>query len=425
MGLKVGFRVDRIGYYRLFGALIDAAGLDGAETHLLHRDIPADRVGPKAYQWADPSKVPVFQHARWQVHQWSTDTELYETARDLRLDAIVTIWSTWERAPMISLQRDGVTWVALQDALDFHAYPASALLAPDAVFVFSDYWIDLIERSYSAEVSPASVRAKVVATGWPELESYRTLDRRASRARLGVPADAPVVTLATYRPHRSDPWEQIVFRSPNVLVSAARALRKRRLDLLARRFREPTYSTLLRSLRRFCDRDQAILISKHRPKDEPPALERALADIAPTDFTHYPATIIDVAAISRIFIAFLSASTLEAVYGGAYCICPLPPDDSHWLNDAVVERTRRLARYRDEGSLWNFPGVVQQMPIREFVDLLRTATPRDFRLDARRRSAYVERFLGDENSSPATRSWERLREIVGTRARHRTAVTSL
>lgn len=410
--MKVGFRVDRIGYYRYFGRLVERALEAGADVVLLHRDLPTDRVGWKAYQWADPRLMPTFRAGTPRVVQWPDENSLVAIAEAERLDAIVTVWAASEHAAMTFLRGRGVAWVALQDAFDFHPYTVEMLLRPDVTCVYSAYWVDLIRHYYGDD---PRLDGKLQPTGWPELDWFAAVDRAAIRWRLGIPEGVRVVTIATYKHHLNDPWEQVVFRPESFIGAAARAVRHRRPDLLRERVRGVTYASLLRAVRVFCDRNGAVLLSKARGKDAPPRIERQLADRCLIDMSHHPPTIVEVAAITDVWISFLSASTLEAVCGGAYNLSPLPSAISYWLNDPWRAPFRALVGYRTPGSIWNYPGVVGQPTIAELIEELPTERLSRFQVDQAARREYVSRFLGGEPGDHSRRTWDAIMTVVAER----------
>lgn len=410
--MKVAFKVDRIGYYRLYGALIEEAFRAGADVVALHRDLPTDRRGDKAYQWADPAAVPAFAGGAPLVEQWRSEAELVAVARRHAVDAMVTSWSWSDPAPCATLRDEGIAWIALQDAFDFHPFPAEALLAPDVTCFFSEWWLELVERYYP-DAPRDRLRARLAATGWPQLDTYALVDRAAVRARWGI-GERPVVALATYKFHADDPWEQLVFRAGSRPEAVARALLGRRPDLVRAAREGPTYAELIRALGAFRDREGAVLVSKSRIKDRPPRVEQRAADVELVDTSYHPATIVELTAIADILVSFLSTTTLEAVFGGAYAICPLPREESAWLHSRHYRRFRELAGFREAGSFWNYPGVVWQVGVAELIRELPSMRLGELRADATARARYVETFLGGA-SGHAARTWRTLSAIVDRR----------
>lgn len=413
--MKVAFKVDRIGYYRLFAPLIDHALSCGADVVLLHRDAPDDRSGPKAYQWADPAKVPAFRSGSPAVLQYRSEGELVDVAGRAAPDALVTIWAWSEAAACEALRDRGVTWAALQESHEFHVFPVDMLLRPDVTCMFSEWWIDLVERYYG--VARDRLRSRLVATGWPELDALAAVDRAGFRARHGIAADAPVVTLASYKQHADDPWEQLVFRSGSRATAALRALSRGRFGYLRSARAGILYVELLRAVRAFCDRNGAVFVSKSRGKDRPPHEELRLADIALQDEAYYPATILELSAVSDVVVSFLSTATLEAVYAGALSVCPMPPEESEWLRAPASVRFRELLGYRRPGSIWNAPGVVEQIGVPEMIRGLGAMRLADLRPDPEARRAYVARYLHAQDAEHSARTWRAIAEAVERKRR--------
>lgn len=408
--MKVGFKVDRIGYYRMFGPLIETALREGASVVLLHRDLPTDRIGEKSYQYAEPSAVPVFgEDGRPPVRQWASETELVDRTTDL--DALVTLmgWQEWRACEAI---RDrGAAWISLQEAFEFPYFPIEMLLRPDRTCMFSSWWVDLVGRTFPATPGEA-IRARLVATGWPELDIFHRIGQRAARTELGLDPSRPVVALGTYKFHADDAWEQVVFRRSGFVDGILRGARRGRLDLITQMRSQATYADVLRAVRRFCDRNGAQFLSKSRLKDRPPELETQLADVAVADQTVYPPTIAQAATAADVFISFASTVALESVYAGCFALCPRPA--SSWLD------WPRLAAFRsalvdDDGSIWNYPGVAMEVSMERFVALMDSADLSVFRSDAQARDRYLRKYVTEHGSGHANRVWSVLEEAVSQR----------
>lgn len=414
--MRIAFKVDRIGFYRMFAPLIEECLRRGEQVVLLHRDTVADRTGTKRDQYADPRSVPAFASGMPAVRQWDTDRALYDVASAEHIDALVTLMPFFEPAPCYALAQKGVAWISLQEAFEFHHFPVELLLRPDAVCMFSEWWIDLVERRFP-EAPAALIRQRLIAVGWPELDAFAEVDRAAARDHWGIPRDVPVVTLGSYKYHAQDPWELVVFRPSTRLGAMTRALRLGRVDLLASRAHEVSYDDALRAIRSFCDRNGAVLVSKSRQKDHPPSLERRLADVSLVDRTFHPPTIVELCAISDVFVNFISTVVLEAVFGGATAISPVPPARSWWFAQSSWPMFAELIGFEQPGSLWNFPGVALQLPLVEIVRSLPSMRLGELRADPVRRKAYVEKFLFALDGSHSRRTFD---VIAATVERKRT-----
>jgi hypothetical protein len=113
-------------------------------------------------------------------------------------------------------------------------------------------------------------------------------------------------------------------------------------------------------------------------------------------------------AIADLCLHFQSAGVLEAAFAGV-------PSLSVRVSQ---EHLRSYATYDEfygarPGSLQNYPGVVWSASAPEAVAQLGRSALADFRVDAGQRRAYVEQFVGFDD----TRSSERALDVIEARAR--------
>ena len=417
--MRVGFLVERIGYYRLFGPLIDEALRQGAQVFALHRDFEADKHGGKAYEYADPAKVPSFRFGRPVVLQWGSDDELFEICTGNKINVVVSQWvypHVFEVCKQ--LRRSGVRWVSLQHSWEFLAVPFENFMLPDVTCMFSQYWVDMATRFFKADI-PGYLRPgqmpqqlmseRTAITGFPELDQFHLVDRSAIRQKYGVPEGMPVVVLISYTLHSHNRWERLVFRQNSRWQALARVIRHGALKYLASVWRGTMYSRLLRAIKAFCDRNGAFLISKSRIKDRPPAVERELADYHAYDAAYYPHTIVELLSIADLCIHFFSTTALEAALAGAASLCLVPP--MQYSQHYSV--TANTLKYDVPGHLFNFDGVSYQMSVEEAIQALRDKSLDDFRLAPKSRRAFVEKFLGFDDYQSSSRVWKVIQQLSG------------
>ena len=168
------------------------------------------------------------------------------------------------------------------------------------------------------------------------------------------------------------------------------------------------YRDLIQAVRRFCDRSGAALIVKSREKNGDPSYLKRLADAFVLDEEVYPYTSMELMAIADLCLHFQSAGVLEAAFAGA-------PSLSVRVSQ---EHLRSYATYDEfygarPDTLQNYAGVVWSADVREAIARLERSTLADFRVDAARRRAYVEEFVGFDD----TRSSERALDVIEARAR--------
>lgn len=412
---RIGFLVDRLTYFKLYGPIVEDALAAGLEVVLLLKDSAPYRTGPKGYQWADPLQVPAFANGRPDVRQWESDAALVALARRERLDAVVSVWLyPREYALCRALREVGVRWIALQHGIDYLVKPIASLAEPDVTCMFSTFWIEraiaFFTRAHAHDGDggvPGMLRARLRATGFPELDALRSLDPDAVRARFGIPPGRPVVVWLPHDHHERDLWEMLVYRrrwwDPRVL---ARAVRARRWDLVGRLRDGVGERTVAESLRAFCDRNGAFLLVKSRIKDRPSASDRRVADLFTFDRSYHPPTILESLVIADLCVHVLSVASMEAAYAGVPGLCLIPPEASAFVSDPDTAWRRTSDDVLGPGTLWNFAGVSTTLTMAEAVERLPQMSLADLRLDAMARDEYVRRYVGPVDGRSARRVLE-------------------
>ena len=412
MKKRVGFLIDSLTYFKLFGPVIEEALRSGLDVHLLLRDLPQVRKGPKGYQWPDPAKIPAFSGGEPRVHQWRSDESLLTVCEGEGLEAVFSVWLfPRDYALCRALRARGVRWVALQHGTEYLVQPAPTLLGPDATCMFSSFWIDravdLLGPSLKAEAaegaSVETLRAKLEVTGAPELDALKRLDPLAIRRKYSIPADRPVVVWLPHDYHRDDPWEMLVFRRnwhPRAILDAVRG---RRWDLLSGLFDGETHAQLVQSLRAFCDRNGAFLVVKSRIKDRPSTWDRGVADLFTFDVGYHPPTILEILAVADLCVHVLSVVVMETAFAGVPSLCLVPPPESSFISNPNTGWRRTSDDFLGPETLWNFPGVSSVLSIRDAVKRLPAMRLEEFGMDPLRREEYVRRFVGPADGRSAAR----------------------
>jgi hypothetical protein len=405
--VSVGFLVDRVTYFRLFGPVIEEALDQGLDVVLLLRDAPGFRQGPKGYQWPDPAEVPRFTHGVPRLRQWDVADTLAALCAREGIDVVVSVWLyPADYALCRRLQAQGVRWVSLQHGCEHLAMPAATLQTPDATCMFSPHWARhataFVERQAGA-AGAAALDGRLRATGFPELDTLKTLDPHEIRRRWGIPAGRPVVVWLPHDYHAHDLWEMLVYRrrpGPRTLLRAARA---GRWDLLRALPAGPTDGAVARALRAFCDANGAYLIVKSRIKDRPSRADRRAADLFTFDRTYHPPTILEALAVADLCVHVLSVATLEAAYAGVGGLCLIPPPASEFISDPDTGWGRTAPDIRAPDTLWNFAGVSTMLTLGDAVARLPGLRLDAFRVDPARRADYLERFVGPADGRSAAR----------------------
>jgi hypothetical protein len=164
-----------------------------------------------------------------------------------------------------------------------------------------------------------------------------------------------------------------------------------------------------RAVRAFCDANGSYLVVKGRRKDPVPAYLRRMADLTLDDQGHYPPTILEVLSVAEVCIHFYSGTVFEASACGvpSLSICPS-------LDDMVglVSPWHRAIYGREEGSLFQFPGVTATVGIGEAIETLPRRSLADFVIDPSAHNAYTRKFLGFDDARSAVRLLDAAERLV-------------
>lgn len=415
--MKLGFEIGRIGVYRLFGPVIDEALRQGHEVECWH-DYSHGRVGLKGYQFPSLSAAPAFAHGRPVLKP-------YEGLRDLGrlaagVDAAVAVAGAHAKEKADAM-RGGAKRVVVQHGIDlFHNSTPSQLAAYDLIGMHTAWWLEWAGRYYERQAASwarvaRDVQRKTAAIGMPALDQRRLVDPREVRRRLGIPASQPVVVLLPF-PGSINPWSfwvRKIHLEPWRLRRALNSLAHRRLDYWRRAWERSADIDAVKALRRFCDRNGALLLAKWRRKTPLPGYTRALADRCLDDASDYPATIMEVLAIANLCVGFYSFAVLEAAALGAPYLCLTFTAKEYYDDQAHRWPWFDSIFNAQEGGLFQYRGVSSAMTISEGIAALAGMRLADFTTDADARGRYVATYVGAADGTSSSRLLAAIGRVVG------------
>ena len=297
----------------------------------------------------------------------------------------------------------GVKWAALDNVGDNLLYVLEASLDGQAALKDWDLATTLSNdaRLYAAGLAHvAGARraefSEIVAVGYPELDQlgFRTMTREACRAKWNLPAGRIVL-----------------------LAPAARPANLPRLRRWA--WGRWTYASIVRQIRRFCDRHGAILVTKTRAKHGDPPWLADLSDryIGQTSF--YPFDTLELVVAADLVVGFASTLAVEASAVGRpqVWLHAWPPEESEW----PVNLPLRQRFFLERGGLWNNAGA---RPLYGFGPRWRrhlgfwaecAAWPRPTEAGQQEMRAAVERWAGPLDGKAAERFLDLLERQHGRR----------
>jgi hypothetical protein len=368
---------------------------------------------------AKPGEEVRRQHlAAWpgaRVVEWSRGAPLAPVLRAAGVRALVgpTLHSALQafglEPEVPAFRASGVRLYSVDYGLDTAARDPAGYRTIDVTFYATEWQRQEHWKmdGFAAIGDRAALEARSAVVGSTMLDQLAAVDRAAVRKRYGLD-ERPVVLFLSLKMMVGSPPRWLLWGDGGRWLRAARALGLRRPEWVRLIPATNDYRELALAVRRFCDRAGAALVVKSREKNGDPAYLRRLADAFVLDEEVYPYTSMELMAIADLCLHFQSAGVLEAVFAGV-------PSLSVRVSQ---EHLRAYATYEEfyggrPGTLQNYAGVVWSADAREAIARLERSTLADFRVEPGRRRAYLEQFVGFDD----TRSSERALDVIEARAR--------
>jgi hypothetical protein len=413
----IAFLAGRKGYLKVMGSLIQAA-VDRRHPVVLLRD-PTERKPGEATTDADLRPWP---GARVVVHR--RGEPLLPVLRGEGVQALVgpslyhALQGTSSELPQ--MRGSGVRLYSVDYAFETLTSDPDAYRVLDRTFYMSEFqrrlhW-DVLRDRFARVAREVSLEARSAVSGSTMLDQLALVnDRAAVRRKYGLPADRPVVLFMSLKMDvgdgpRRDRHRKYVWGSGSVLTGIAKATAYAQFDLIPDIWRGNDYRALAESVRDFCRRNGAALVVKSRAKNRDPGFLRGLADVfVERDEDVFPYASMELMAVADLCVHFQSGAVLEAAFCGvpSLSVKVMPPYDP-----------AELPGYQETwggapGSLQNFAGIVWSTDPKGARPLLEGRALGDFKVDPEARHAYVEKYLGYDD----TRSSQRVLDAIEQDAR--------
>jgi hypothetical protein len=160
---------------------------------------------------------------------------------------------------------------------------------------------------------------------------------------------------------------------------------------------------VLRSAKHFCDENNMVLIIKPKPKTLEPYKGSKYAFLTVEDEGHqnYPSILHELISISTIVLGFHTSAVTESVISKNHHINLECPGSNLANNKARLEN-----HHTEEGGKNNFPGVVTNMKIPEFIAKFPSLNINDLKVNSLAREKYMEKHTGQSCVSAPKRFYE-------------------
>jgi hypothetical protein len=334
--IKIGFNIARMNYIGILGPLIDFFKTQGDEVFLLcdHKQKKQNQ-GYKAYLFPDIDKIKeIFPCER--IFYYQSNTELVDVIKqnDIKVIISLTFDSIAKDIYSAGLSEDNVFIAHIQTGFDLLYYDGAFLA--DAVYVFSDIWLDnwkknLVRLGKDTPQILKEMDSKTVIAGFPQLDQLKDFSRDKICEKYGLPKDKKIVVLLPF-PWRVSfgVWSHIIYKPQNKILKLLRLIIMRQWSKMKNVFNMADDKKVTEAIRQFSDRNDAFFVVKGRLKNRIPSYLAKAADKVIFDDSFYPYTILELLFVADLCIHFYSDAVKECVPANTPSICLGPKNPNDW-----------------------------------------------------------------------------------------------
>lgn len=419
--MKIAFHIQRMNWYRVLSSAIEEALRRGhhvecwhdASARGLQDNIPAT------------SRVPFFISGEPIIREYFDEEWLPERIQGKNVDVVVDClpppartvkkwvevsdrsrWVLLDAPPTDSIWNIGSE--AQLAAIDLFAMQSEKHIQDSIVMMTQDrhellayikknaamigrHWINIVRDRFSFQWGPSHVeyfKKKAIVCGNTALDICSQIDAEAVRHRWDIPKGKKVVALlpCPYGNYTvALPWEKIFMSRSlmhNLRISMAYLFR---WGNISNPFNVFLYKNVIKLLKEFCERSDALLVAKLRHSRPADDAVKMYADIILEKESFHPHTALELYKVSALTVGFYSSGAIEAV-----------ALDSPYLNIQVpgfpkeFYCKRLLPAYtycdRRDGVVWDFNH-------NDFNQITRLSLS-SFKLNSDERDAYLLDHLG-------------------------------
>lgn len=406
--MKIGFLVERNNYFRIFGPVIDRALERGHQVFCLH-DYSQPKTGPKYYQFPHINQTPNFQNGQGVSLEFIGQDALFEQIIKNNIQVVVSL-DFLEKDQILyeKLKERGIFWTALQCGFDSGPHSGERLFLPDRFFVYSEFWLEWM-YFYLKKIGKTNkenfkdfqenLKNIVKPVGFWMVEGFDSLKKDEIKKSWGISEGKKVVLLLPF-PFGSSVdkywtkfvfgmncpfWQKIILRSLSFIGEISKNDLGRFLQQVKNRQND---ICLMKSIRNFCDKNNAVLLVKCRKKDPAKNYLVEVADKVLYDENFYPSTTTQCLRVADLCISFYSMATLEGVACSVPHTC-IAPDSRDWQD---IQGVLWQTIFEKAKCIYDFPGVSYLRTIYEIINSLPNQTLIDFSFDKGKQVQYLQKF---------------------------------
>jgi hypothetical protein len=404
---SLAFIIVRMNWYRHLGPVIQEALNRGWRVECWHDLSQQNKLPNPDVPYCD--RIPQFSNGRPRVRALMRNQEIWDLMANKAVDIIVNCVPAprLEKYPDMSGRKRSM-YVCLDANMEWQCYlkDEPQLRCLDMIGSKTPFWTQktfelmraLPNVLHSSEVEQ-QLSSRTEHIGWPEIDQMVHMDRVEIRKRYGLPQDKPVVVCLNWVDMSSISLDLAWFQCESLRQKIHAAWRYRTdWRRYAKIWGSVSITDVTDVIRSFCDNNGAWLVMKNRYRDPLALAEQRVADQVICDASYYPHTMVELMKAADFCISYMSFGVREA----AACRIPSVVLDvaglSAWPSFGEIGESIYL-KFLEEGSFFNFPGVVSALSGDTIESKLSTAALGDFCGTSMDFDAYFDKFIGQRGVS--------------------------
>jgi hypothetical protein len=445
--MRVVFLVYRTNYYRYYTPVIQEALRRGYSVECWH-DYSAPRTGSKAFSFPDIEHIPNFPDSgRPPGVIFEGPGDLEKKLREAKtIDAVVSICPSKFSLPDASLDEFPFTWVTLMTGPDnFFQIPQLGFFKKrrnkELFLVHSGSYAEKgrlflknFHPGYTDYLYPDNTR--IVVSGNAEFDAFKTINPDAVRAKYGLPPDKDVLLYLPFpycNRNRSSAWERAfcgLYANTATAPDGSYAHDKKNFlikdfiqkswnllrvmqDPLSRRFlaQGMNEAKVFQTIREFSRRNNLHLVVKPRMKFPVADYVKECADLVVWDdeTQQNPPILKELLTVSRMCVMYYSFASLAAIFAGVYCL------NINLPREFFIDEAHRFWFSSEEGSQFNYPGVIETWEIEDVIERLPQMHVRRFEMSREKKQEFIRNYMGYGDGLCSRRVWDAVKAAARKR----------
>ncbi|MBN1230692.1 MAG: hypothetical protein JXA19_02375 [Anaerolineales bacterium] len=260
-------------------------------------------------------------------------------------------------------------------------------------------------------------------SGSPLFEQFSDIDPVAVKRKWGIPQEKKVVLLLPVTlSNMGDYWSRF-FNQGSFLQQYKHLFfgsRREASGMLYKYFFWPfrgwNDQKLNKTIREFCDRNNALLIVKGREKDPIRSSLVEVADKILVDQSFYPFTTLEALCIADLCIHFYSTASMEAAFSGIPAITIDRPSPFIGKKGAAIQPEEYAEKiWWNDGlpNAYNFPGVNKWMKLPDVFTQLPEMKLSELSVTNAEKDQYLEKYTGTGRISASSMILEEVKKRFG------------